>query len=135
MNRRTVIAMLVWAFFPFVAWSRACTSDRTGRRQGWQGRRGRQVARFWSRRGQEEMKAHQSVKTDGDGRFKLECELYSRDQPILAIDSSRKLGGIATIRADAFDKPLSIELSPLVEVRGHFSCTESATRLVGRMFT
>ena len=23
------------------------------------------------------MKAHQSVKTDGDGRFKLECELYS----------------------------------------------------------
>jgi thiol-disulfide isomerase/thioredoxin len=125
MNCRTVIAALVCALLPSLAWS--APAQITGRvvDKSGKGVAGAEVARFWNRQEQGAMTAHQSAKTDGDGRFTLECELYARDQPIMAIDSTRKLGGLATIHAKEADKLLSIELSPLVEIKGHFSCTES----------
>jgi hypothetical protein len=43
----------------------------------------------------------------------------------MAVDPASKLGGIATIRAQTADKPLLIEVSPLVEITGHFTCSES----------
>ena len=125
MKLHIVTAGLLWALVPSIAWSEAV--QITGRVVNKDGKAvaAVEVAEFWRRDDPGELKALPSAKTDGDGRFKLECDLASRDQPLLAFDASRKLGGIATIRASAFDKPLVIVLSPLVELRGQFTCTES----------
>ena len=125
MKSRIAAAGLIWAIVPSLAWS--APVQITGRVVDKDGKpvAGAEVAEFWRRDDAGEMKALPSARTDGDGRFKLECELGSNDQPLMAIDATRKLGGIATIRASALEKPLLIELSPLVELRGHFTCTES----------
>ncbi len=119
------IAALIWTLVPSLAW--AVPVQVTGRVVDKAGKAvsGAEVAEFWTRNDQGEMQALPSAKTDGDGRFKLECDLDSRDQPLFAIDSTRKLGGIAVAKAGAFDKPLLIEVSPLVAVKGRFTCTES----------
>ena len=119
------IAALIWTLVPSLAW--AVPVQVTGRVVDKAGKAvsGAEVAEFWTRNDQRDMQALPSAKTDGDGRFRLECDLDSRDQPLFAIDSSQKLGGIAIIRKGAFDKPLLIEVSPLVEVKGRFTCSES----------
>ena len=125
MKRGIILAALVWALVPVAAWSKPVLVTGRVVDKGGKPVAGAEVASFWNRDDQGKMKAYRSVKTDGDGGFKLECELYSRDQPLMAIDPTAKLGGIATIRAQAFDKPLLIEVSPLVEIKGHFTCSES----------
>jgi thiol-disulfide isomerase/thioredoxin len=120
-----IAAALIWTIVPSIAVS--APVQITGRVVNKEGKAvaGAEVAEYWRKDDHGELNALPSAKTDGDGRFKLECDLSSRDQPLLAFDASRKLGGIATIRVNAIDKPLVIELSPLVEFRGHFTCTES----------
>jgi thiol-disulfide isomerase/thioredoxin len=86
---------------------------------------GAEVADFWSRNFPGELKAHRSAITDSAGRFKLDSEVYTSDRAILAMDASRKLGGIATVRAASPEVTLRVELSPLVEVRGRFTCDEA----------
>jgi thiol-disulfide isomerase/thioredoxin len=125
MKRPIAIAALAWILVPCVASS--APVQVTGRVVDQAGKAvpGAAVAEFWTRQDQAAMQALPSAKTDSDGRFTLECNLESRDQPLFAIDATRNLGGIATIRVGAFDKPLLIEVSPLVDVKGRITCTES----------
>jgi thiol-disulfide isomerase/thioredoxin len=120
-----IAAALIWTIVPSIAMS--APVQITGRVVNKEGKAvaGAEVAEYWRQDDQGELQALPSAKTDGDGRFKLECDLSLRDQPLLAFDASRRLGGIATIRVNAIDQPLVIELSPLVELRGQFTCTES----------
>ncbi len=127
-SRTIAIAALAWTLLPSVAW--AVPVQVTGRVVDKEGKAvsGAEVAEFWTRNDQRDMQALPSTKTDSNGRFKLECDLDSRDQPLFAIDSTRTLGGIAVAKAGAFDKPLLIEVSPLVEVKGRFTSPESGQR-------
>ncbi len=125
MKSLIAVAALVCSFMPSLARGETVTVrgrvvDEMGKPAG-----GVEVASFWNRDPEGQWKAYGSNKTDQAGRFTLECELQSRDQALLAIDPGHKLGGLATVQVKQPDKELQINLSPLVEVRGQFTCTES----------
>jgi hypothetical protein len=65
-----------------------------------------------------------AASTDRDGTFTTELRLYGRDGALLAMDRDRKLGGLATVRANATDQPVTITLGPLARVHGAFSCND-----------
>jgi hypothetical protein len=70
------------------------------------------------------MQAYGGSKTDAEGRFTLEANLYGRDSAIFAADAPRESGGFAEISAKEPGKVVEITLKPLVEVRGYFTCEE-----------
>ena len=55
----------------------------------------------------------------------MEVTLYGRDTVVMAIDPTGGLGGLAVIPAKGPGGPIQIEVAPLVEVRGRFTCEES----------
>jgi hypothetical protein len=85
---------------------------------------GAEVATFWTA-DDGAMKPIRGVKTDGDGKFRLECRLYGRDQAVMAIDGEREHGGLAVVAAKDTERPLDIVVRPLVDVCGHFTCEET----------
>ncbi len=71
------------------------------------------------------MSAFSSGRTGADGRFTIKLQPYGRASvALLAIDAAQKLGGIAVIDVKQPGQEISIQLAPLVEVRGRFSCNE-----------
>jgi hypothetical protein len=84
---------------------------------------GADVATFWSA-DDGAMKPFNSARTDAEGRFRLEAELYGRDQALMAITSDGARGAMAIARANKPGDPLLLEVEPLVEFRGHFTCDE-----------
>ena len=82
------------------------------------------VASFWTIQGQAGLRPNRSCKTDSEGRFSLVLDRTSVDTALLAFDSSRKVGGLAVVSSKHPDRPLRIEVAPLVELRGRFTCNE-----------
>jgi thiol-disulfide isomerase/thioredoxin len=78
----------------------------------------------------EPIKPSQSGK---DGQFSLELEVSDRDLPVMAFDSTGKLGGIGIVRAKSPEDLLEISLAPLVETRVKFA-SENADRILGRTY-
>jgi len=88
---------------------------------------GARVAENWFAEQAGPLEPNQPARTDADGRFSLEIQLHSRGTLLMALDSTGCLGGLAVIPAKGLDGPIRIEVTPLVEVRGKFTCTESGS--------
>jgi thiol-disulfide isomerase/thioredoxin len=86
---------------------------------------GVRVAEYWFSEQTAPLEPNRPARTDADGRFSLEVELYGRETVVMAIDSTGGLGGVAIIPAKGPVGPIRIELTPLAEVRGRFTCEES----------
>jgi hypothetical protein len=87
---------------------------------------GARVAEGWFAEQSAPLEPSRPARTDADGRFSLELELYSLDTVVMAIDPTGKLGGLAVIPVKKGPGgPIRIEVVPLVEVRGRFTCEES----------
>jgi hypothetical protein len=92
---------------------------------------GATVASFWMRsargndgQGESSIKPVRGVRTDREGRFTLELQLYGRDGALLAMDRGQRMGGSVIVKAKGPIEPITITLGPLVRVHGLFSCTE-----------
>jgi len=85
---------------------------------------GARVAESWFSEQMAPLEPNRPARTDDDGRFSLEVTLYSRDTVVIAIDPTGSLGGLAVIPAQGPGGPIQIEVAPLVEVRGRFTCEE-----------
>jgi thiol-disulfide isomerase/thioredoxin len=88
---------------------------------------GARVAENWFAEQAAPLEPNSPAVTSADGRFSLEIELHSRtDTVVMTIDPTGTLGGLAVIPAkDGAGGPIRIEVAPLVEVRGRFTCEES----------
>jgi thiol-disulfide isomerase/thioredoxin len=87
---------------------------------------GARVAENWFAEQTAPLEPNRPAITDADGRFSLELELFNRDTVVMAVDAAGKLGGLAVIPAkEAEHGPIRIEVAPLVEARGRFTCDES----------
>jgi len=86
---------------------------------------GARVAENWFAEQTAPLEPNRPARTDADGRFSLEVELYGRGTVVLAIDPTGGLGGLAVVPAKGPGGPIRIEVTPLVEVRGRFTCEES----------
>jgi hypothetical protein len=96
---------------------------------------GAQIAMIWHFDETGPSKTFKSSRSDADGRFTLECDFYLSETAVMAMDAPGERGGITIIRRSEAAKPLKIELGPLVEVRGHFTCAESGKAPVGTEVT
>jgi len=83
---------------------------------------GAEVAPFWGADDSHPMFAYQGVKTEADGQFTLDVEFYGSDRVVMAVKGDR--GGLAVVGPGSAGKPVEIKTGPLVEVTGHFTCTE-----------
>jgi thiol-disulfide isomerase/thioredoxin len=88
---------------------------------------GARVAEDWFAEQAAPLKPNSPALAGADGRFSLELELHSRsDTVVMASDSTGTLGGLAVIPAkEGPGGPIRIQVAPLVEVRGRFTCEES----------
>jgi thiol-disulfide isomerase/thioredoxin len=86
---------------------------------------GARVAESWFSEQMAPSEPNRPALTDADGGFALEVELYRRDTVVMAIDPTGGLGGLAVIPIKGPGAPIRIELAPLAEVRGRFTCEES----------
>ena len=86
---------------------------------------GARVAEDWFAEQTAPLEPNRSAQTNAEGRFSLELMLYDRGTVVMARDPRGDLGGLAVIPAKGPDGPIRIELTPLVEVRGRFTCEES----------
>ncbi|WP_422929156.1 redoxin domain-containing protein [Singulisphaera sp. PoT] len=125
MKRTRVVAFAV--LLAFAARGRADEVKVEGRvvDEGGKAVAGAEVGTFWSSDENRPMFPYQGVKTGADGRFRLDVEFYGRDQVVMAIRGDR--GGLAVVAPGAAGKPIEIKAGPLVEVKGHFTCTEQGS--------
>ena len=86
---------------------------------------GAEVATFWGADDNRPMFAYQGVKTDADGQFALDVEFYGRDGVVMAVKGDR--GGLVVVGPGTAGNPVEIKTGPLVEVKGHFTCTEQGS--------
>ena len=86
---------------------------------------GAEVATGWSADDHRPMSAYRGVKTEADGQFALDVEVYGRDRVVMAVKGDR--GGLAIVGPGTAGKPIEIKTGPLVEVTGHFTCTEQGS--------
>lgn len=78
------------------------------------------VATLWFENG-----GADGVKTDKDGRFRLQPQHYFQGPISLFVrDAERKRGAIAIVEDDAFDRAVQLKLEKLVRVHGTFTCSE-----------
>src|SRR5438128_558135 len=82
-----------------------------------------ELASFWSSRNNS-MQAYQSTKSDASGRFSLKVQFYGQGLAVLALDKERKTGGLVSVDKESAGKDLSVNLGPLVRVKGDFFCKE-----------
>ncbi len=92
---------------------------------------GVEVVRFWHCEEAGWIEPTDPIKADDLGGFSLEVDLLGRDAVAMAMDAKREFGGFAIVRSRKPDLPLLIELLPLIEVRGRFTCSE-AGKFTGR---
>lgn len=83
------------------------------------------VHEIWSREGEMQPRGQSPTKTDARGEFTIKC--HDRDYKLMALDESRRTGGVATLDPDHPDQPVTIELKPLVRVHGAFRVAGSDT--------
>jgi thiol-disulfide isomerase/thioredoxin len=93
---------------------------------------GARVAESWFAEQDAPIEPNQVLQTDSDGRFCFEIKHYGHDTIVTAIDASGSRGGFQVIHVKE-PAPIRIELVPLVEVRGRFTCKESDASL-GEMY-
>jgi thiol-disulfide isomerase/thioredoxin len=86
---------------------------------------GARVAESWFAEQAAPLEPNRPALTDADGRFSLEVELYGRDTVVMAVDPTGGVGGLAVIPVKGPGGPIRIEIAPLAEVRGRFTCEES----------
>ena len=86
---------------------------------------GVRVADTWFAEQSAPLEPSRPTLTDAEGRFSLKLEIYGRDIVVMAIDSTGALGGLAAVAVKDPGAPIRIEIKPLVEVRGKFTCEES----------
>ena len=80
---------------------------------------GADVGRFWSAgdddgstAGKPKQAPFGGTKTDGEGRFTVKVDFYGRDAALLAIDSSRTVGGTAVVPVADAKREVEIRLAP-----------------------
>ena len=73
---------------------------------------------FWGHLGQMEVFRAEAVKSGPDGRFSV--DVPAAFQALMAMDESRRKGGLVTLPLDDEDAPIQIRLQPLVKVKGRF---------------
>lgn len=73
---------------------------------------------FWGHLGQMEVFSAEVVKSGPDGRFSV--DVPTPFQALMAMDESRRQGGLVTLPLDEEDAPIQIRLQPLVKVKGRF---------------
>jgi len=88
---------------------------------------GAEIGPFWNADGPK-MMAIGGGKTDADGRFQQSFEFYGRPGALLAIDPDRKAGGLVVVDPAKVPDSIEIRTTPLVRVRGDFSCRELGKR-------
>ena len=86
---------------------------------------GADVSTLWYVEMPGKMKPVRPLKTDAEGRFTLECDNVDRDVAVLAIDAAGEVGGFAILNIKTSERLLRIEVGPLIEIKGHFTCNES----------
>ena len=86
---------------------------------------GAQVAEDWFADQTLPLEPNQPARTDAEGRFSLELQLYGHDTVVMARDAAERLGGSLVIPAKGPDGPVEIKVAPMAEVRGRFTCEES----------
>jgi hypothetical protein len=91
------------------------------------------LGKFWIAQENGPLDPFRSAKSEADGRFKLELELYNRDAVVMAVDKTRALGGLAVVSLKEPRKPLRIELAPLTDLRIRFN-SEQPGQSLGRVF-
>ena len=125
MRRTGVAAVVVLA--AFAAAARANEVKVKGRVVDEAGKAiaGAKVATFWGADDNRPMFAYQGVSTDADGQFALDVEFYGSDQVLMAVKGDR--GGLAVVGRGTAGKPVEIKTGSLVEVTGHFTCTEQGS--------
>jgi hypothetical protein len=94
---------------------------------------GARLGKFWIAQENGPLDPFRSAKSEADGRFKLELELYNRDAVVMAVDKTRALGGLAVVSLKEPRKPLRIELAPLTDLRIRFN-SEQPGQSLGRVF-
>ena len=88
---------------------------------------GARIAAFWFvKKGVTE--PSEPVVTDGNGRFTMSLQFYTKAIPLMAVDRAGKSGGSAVVEAASAAKPVTIKLEPLVHVHGRFVCKETGQR-------
>ena len=94
-------------------------------RRRWEARVGCRRRQIWragdddgSTAGKPKQAPFGGTKTDGEGRFTVKVDFYGRDAALLAIDSSRKVGGTAVVPVADAKREVEIRLVPLVRVHG-----------------
>jgi thiol-disulfide isomerase/thioredoxin len=88
------------------------------------------VANRWYADEAEPLKPLRPARSDADGRFSLELELYGRDAALMAVDATGTLGGLAIVSANAPQAPIRIQLAPLAEIRGRFASENPGLALI-----
>jgi thiol-disulfide isomerase/thioredoxin len=86
---------------------------------------GAQIAEHWFADQTLPLEPSGPARTDAEGRFSLELQLYGGDMVVMARDAAEQLGGLQVIPAKGPDGPIEIKLAPMAEVRGRFTCEES----------
>jgi hypothetical protein len=88
---------------------------------------GVEIASFWMAEGKR-MRPIKAASTNAEGRFTLPVTFYGRADGLLALDRERKKGGLVLVDPKDANKPVEIELVPLVHVHGRFHCKELDVR-------
>jgi hypothetical protein len=88
---------------------------------------GVELATFWIAR-DGAMTAYQGVTSGADGGFSLKAQFYGRPVAVLGLDKERKTGGLIEVKTPADAKDVTLDLQPLVRVKGDFFCKELNSR-------
>jgi thiol-disulfide isomerase/thioredoxin len=83
------------------------------------------VSRYWYKAADQKYTPLEPAKTAADGAFEIELTFYyGRGNALLSFDSDLKQGGLAIIEPGSADKPLTIQIGPLVHFHGKYESKE-----------
>ncbi|HUY88550.1 MAG TPA: redoxin domain-containing protein [Pirellulales bacterium] len=82
---------------------------------------------YWGRLGQMDVASADEVKSADDGTFSI--NVPGGYHALMAIDESRRRGGLAILPLGADEPEIEIRLLPLVKVKGRFASPEPAKKL------
>lgn len=106
---------------------RANGSGRDAKRQVLDVSTRENLKEYWGRLGQMEVAGAEEVKSAENGKFSI--NVPGAFHALMAIDESRRRGGIAILSIGDDEREIEIRLEPLVKVKGRFAAPEPANKL------
>jgi thiol-disulfide isomerase/thioredoxin len=86
---------------------------------------GARVCEDWMTEQGGPLQSYRPTVCDAEGKFSLEVELYAFDKPVMAVDATGRLGGVASVSPKSPHKPIQIKLAPLVEIRVRYASEQA----------